>query len=496
MFPSLTKILSFFSETSEKPLERFFANTFIKSGLLEVVENIIGAPINIVGRGVLQEDSDLWEPLKVATQLKHLGVFESVRHSVGFEDEPLIFNYNASLTFPSDYNAKKKLITGGCSSVSLSSALWRCLGESVERFSSFNVDKYKLRTASISELKSVILNPITVSGFSEQQLNEKFKEHRITNKSVFSWTQGYSLTRRRKTWIPAQLVYGGYKRLPQEPIIRSYVTTGAAAFYGSKEQAVINGILEILERDAFMISWLNKLTLPRINLGEINYQPIEHLYEKIRRYNLEVLVLDMTTNIPIPSMLCIIFDPTGHGSISVSAKTDFVRETAVLEAMEGAIKLRKFIRKIYENEHDKNNLNSFKAPSMPKDLQERALFWMHDKSWEDLEFYREGEVVLLSDNKEYVSPLASSVSEQLKYLVSLLKNSGLEVLFTDITADILEKSQWRAVAVTIPQAAHLWLDERFPSYGCRRIFEVPVLKKIRQNPIIEKNINTTPHPFL
>jgi ribosomal protein S12 methylthiotransferase accessory factor len=494
MFNRLSEILEFIGGNDENIVRRFLAKSLADSNISYFLENLFGFQINVLAEGIFSESKELWKPLYLANQLKNAGIISYINSSLRvseYADEPLIFHYSAPIKLSS---SRKDIVAGGTSSISPIYALWRCLGESVERYSSFNFKEGNCRVASIKELGSNALDPRKVTGFSENQL-KNLRSNIISDNSIFRWTKGYSLTRKESFWIPSQLLYGNYKWLQGESQIRSYVTTGAAAYYGSKEQALINGILEVIERDAFMISWLNRLNLPRIDINTIDYKPVQDLLSKIKRYNFEIHLLDMSTDIPIPSILGILIDPYGYGPIVVGAKTHFSKEDAVLSVVEDVIKTRYFIRRIYENH--KKEIEENNIPVIPVTMEDRAIFWMKKERLSDLDFYFKGKVISFDDIKSREDLYYNlEPKETLDKLVKLLAEHKLEVFYADLTPENIENTPWRAVSVVIPQAAYLWLNELFPSYGCRRIYEVPVLKGYRNNPSTESDINKTPHPFL
>ncbi len=134
----------------------------------------------------------------------------------------------------------------------------KTVGEGLERFCLCVYREKHFLLSTFDKISQKALSPLSFAGISpsQRQANPRLK---IDEKSVFRWVEGFSLYDKKKVFIPAQLVYVGYKYHPQEPMIREQISTGAAAA-DSFKGALYKGICEAVERDAFMITYFNKLS--------------------------------------------------------------------------------------------------------------------------------------------------------------------------------------------------------------------------------------------
>ena len=79
------------------------------------------------------------------------------------------------------------------------------------------------------------------------------------------WVRGWSLTRGCEVFVPAILVYLKFPvRSPSERFI-NMVSTGTAA-HSDLHEAVLGGLLEVIERDAIAMTWLQRLRLPEVTV--------------------------------------------------------------------------------------------------------------------------------------------------------------------------------------------------------------------------------------
>lgn len=420
--------------------------------------------------------------------LKFKKVVKNFYRSLNFNDEPKLFQYACVMKSPSFIwgDNKGEDISSGIA-IDEDRAKIKALGEAIERYC-LSLCSKDLKKASLKELDNRALDIKTVVNFSPRQLkNKRFKECRINENDVFEWVKGYSITKRKTVFIPAQLVFVPYKHFNKEKIIREPITTGAACST-SLSGAIYRGICEIIERDAFMITYLNRLKVPLIDVENSHNMKIKNLANYFKRYRLEIYVFDITTDIKIPSVMSILIDRTGMGpAVSVGLSADLDYEKAVLKSMEEAQHSRPWIRTML---FEGKQLNK---PSKHLDLDERAVLWSDIKMIRYLDFLlKNKEVKKMGKHKKYKGTL-----KMLKKTLEIFNKKNIEILFVDVTTPPAVKIGFKTVKVIIPQMQPLYLTEHLKYLGGRRLYEVPKLLGYRKTEIKEENLYTTiPHPFL
>lgn len=401
-----------------------------------------------------------------------------------YNDEPKIFAYTAE--YRSKY--KNKNIASGFS-FNKNKALIRVFGESIERFCLDNYKSKSLVVSSIKKLKAPYLDPFQVTPFSPNQLKKRsFRKFKYNNHSRFNWIQGISIAQKKNLLVPAQLVCFNYAYLKGESTILLPISTGTAAGI-SIQSAVYRGICEIIERDAFMIAYLNKIPSPRLNLDSIHNKIISNILNIFKRYRLTLVVSDVTTDIPIPAFVAIILDKTGFGpAVSVGLKAGFDIEETIIGAIEESVMTRSWIRDkyIYTNPN-------YKRQNIISSIQDRAHFWFPVETIKYLDFWIHSK----SKNIEKIAPNdLNSREDRLNKAVKLLKTKHMDVIYVDITYDKIKRYDFAVVKVIIPQLHPLYLDERYPYLGGNRLYEAPVKMGFFKKPKNEEELNKTPHPFL
>ncbi len=370
-------------------------------------------------------------------------------------------------------------------------ALIRVLGEAIERYCLDHYAPKALFVGSSERLKFPHLDPLRIVVFSKKQLRKKsFEIFRINKNSKFKWVHGLSLTQKQERLIPVQLVAMNYARIKNEPLILFPISTGAAAGT-SLQSAIYRGICEIVERDSFLISYLNKLPSPRVDLASIADPKINEVLQICNRYKLEMIVIDLTTDLQIPAFAAIILDRTKAGpAVSVGLKAGFNIKTSIIGAMEEAFLTRFWARDnfIYTNYSHKPKKQKNKTTIS---LKENFRFWFSTDSIKYLDFWLEKKNARIF-TKADVTPYRDNLEE----MIELLRRKNIEILYVDITNPRIKEYSFTVVKVIIPQLQPLYLDQRYPYFGGNRLFEVPVrlgfLEKSRQ----ENQLNKIPHPFL
>ena len=426
--------------------------------------------------------SFLYKGLKVLIQK---GLFQKIRKFPFYNDEPKCFSFSVQWTDHNDLSGYNS--AGGCS-FSRKTALIRALGETFERYT---LSTYQDNTSlwsnynNLKKLHKRVLNPKDILSFSYFKTKPNFEIYK-NEFDMLEWTEGVSLTQQGKSvLIPAQLISVPYKFKPKEPVIRFPITTGAAC-YSSLRGAILNGLLEVIERDAFMISYLNKLSRNIINVTRSHDRDIKTILSSIKKYNLELYILDISTDVPVYSILAIIIDRTGLGpAVSLGMKSALGIKKAIIGAVEESIHGRFWIREALLQTKKTKIRRIQKKRYYLADIKERGILWSDPKMINKINFFFSGKHIQLTS---LLSKKANSLEDVLKWF----KKHNIEVIYKDITLPEIRKQGIYVVKVIIPQFQPLYLDEAFPYQTGERLKNVPL--KLGLNPL--QKIYKFPHPFL
>ena len=476
-------------------LRKFWKKAF--SRFLIFAEKYFGSMLLLEIPAHLQNiDPEMYKAVDSAFELKRLGLIEEVRELPRFPDEPFFFRY---ASFPPRVNS------GGADLLSRKNALWKTIGETTERNLWYHSNYFftnSLQQTSYEKVKKSAVDIFQLAGFSKEQKNE-FDFLSFDEKTVFGWLPARSVVSGEKKWCPAQLVSSFYfgrnvktskNDTRKEPMLRWAITTGLATGQ-SLEEAVTKGILEVIERDAFMISYLNKLSLPVVDLEDLAEQDndLQNIIRSLKRYRLEVYFVRLLTDFPVHAYLSIIIDRTGLGpAVAVGASTDFDLKKCLTDALSESLSVRMSL---------KNSLGVENQPLEKLDRRGRLRFWAQSENVTKIDFFLQGPKIKLGIAKnnsffkkyklEQKSFRRAYYKKKLGILKSELKRKKHEACWAELTDPDTKKLGFRCVQVVIPQLQPMHLYEAVPYFSGKRLKEVP--KKFGYDPL--EQINQAPHPF-
>ncbi len=358
---------------------------------------------------------------------------------------------------------------------SLDKAQERTIGESIERYCSMLINQPIMKLKA-NEIKDKI-NLFNITRYTDEQILEhNLNIKQISNDTELYWVKGKDeLNKGIEKWIPTDLVYLNhfYKDRP----IREMTSTGLAAG-PTLSYAIINGILECIERDSFTIMWQNRLSMPIINQQSIKSKIITNVLDKIEQLGLKVTIIDMTSDIEVPSYLTIIQNNKPPYT-TFGASTHFSSKEALLSSIREAsacynLNIRAYIEG-YNPELTSSDFGSF------TDFHQHAAFYAYQENIEAINFLFKGEIVNFQNNKTSWITNSNDLLEHLKYL-------GIDTYSIDITSNDVKKVGLHVARVIMPKLA--FLEVSYPMLNCERIFKVPLKLGYKLD-----GLNPYPHPF-
>lgn len=183
------------------------------------------------------------------------------------------------------------------------------LCESLERYSGLYDGSERLRRATWEDLQGEAPHPNNYLQFSEAQMNTREEWNqtcpphleiptRFDESRSIAWAFSWSLTHQTRRYLPAAYSYYDYP----VPVDESFCipdSNGNAAG-SSLEDAILQGFLELVERDAVAIWWENRIRRPGVDIGRWNDTYIAPLNDFYARMNRTFWLLDLTTDLEIP----------------------------------------------------------------------------------------------------------------------------------------------------------------------------------------------------
>jgi oxazoline/thiazoline synthase len=346
------------------------------------------------------------------------------------------------------------------------------LMEAIERYSGiFQGDEIRAKRRFADFQSDEAIPPNEVLLFSDAQLRQGSAPTLSSGEAIpalfdrsakIEWSPVWSLRDARFKYLPTSLLYFFYR--------------GAAAFAADSngcaagntlEEAMVQGFLEVVERDAYAIWWYNRLQRPELDLGQFDNSFVRDLQKQLAQADRRLWVLDVTSDLGIPTFVAVThWRQNGRENIEFGSGAHFDARIALLRAL--------------------TELNQF-----------LALGLMGGGTGEKSSL--DGAIPLRLQDHPYLTPSGNPMvrpefgskfghldtREQVTACVSLAKQAGLDFLVLDQTRPDIEAP---VVRVIVPGLRHF-----YRRFAPGRLYDVPVKLGLRDRPLKENELNPI-HP--
>jgi oxazoline/thiazoline synthase len=283
---------------------------------------------------------------------------------------------------------------------------------------------------------------------------------RFDPSATVEWSPVWSLRDERFRYLPTGLLYFFYGA-------GFTADSNGCAAGNTVGEAIVQGFLELVERDAYAIWWYNRLQRREVDLSQFDDSYIRDLQVQFAEAGRRLWVLDVTSDLGIPTFVSIAhWVKDGKENIEFGSGAHFDARIALLRAL--------------------TELNQFLALGLMGGAS-------GDKSSLD------GTTPLRLDNYPYLTPTGEpavrlssdskfgrlDVHEQVKACVNIARQQGLDFLVLDQTRADIEVP---VVRVIVPGLRHF-----YRRFGPGRLYDVPIKLGLRDRPTPEDELNPV-HP--
>jgi ribosomal protein S12 methylthiotransferase accessory factor len=183
------------------------------------------------------------------------------------------------------------------------------LCEGLERYSGVFRGDEPRRPARQAELGGAAVALGDCLLFSERQYRERDARNAGCSRFSFiplpfdpeleiEWSPVWSLTRRELRYLPTTFCYYDYA----QPCAKTYCVacSNGSAAGNTLEEAILQGFLELVERDAVALWWYNRVRRPGVDLASFGEPYLDRLRAFLQAHGRDFWVLDLTTDLGIP----------------------------------------------------------------------------------------------------------------------------------------------------------------------------------------------------
>ncbi|MFD0663490.1 TOMM precursor leader peptide-binding protein [Thermocatellispora tengchongensis] len=334
-----------------------------------------------------------------------------------------------------------------------------------------------------------------------------------------NWVWGHSFARNEPILVPETYAYyrmhapghghghghGDEMPLsgPRPPVDRPFVyeISNGCALGGCLEEAILHGILEVAERDAFLLTWYARLPVRRLDLDTAADRRIPLMAERLRRdLGYDVHAFDTTTEHGIPSVWVMAVHPSDHDDVPkmlCSAGSSFSPERAVANALLELAPLVQWRQDSMIEERERI-LAMLDDPDQVISMHDHSLVNAHHAAFPRLEFlFRDpGAVPIAESFAGTFRPRNEDLTADLRATVDRYLERGQDVVVVDQTTPEHAAGGFTCVKVIIPGLLPMTFGHRLRRVeGLPRLYEVPRMLGYADAPARPEDINPHPHPF-
>jgi ribosomal protein S12 methylthiotransferase accessory factor len=364
------------------------------------------------------------------------------------------------------------------------------IGEAVERYSGSYVPEERLVVASADELGPDAVDPRRFALFSAGQYGAPgFPFRPFERDTVVSWVEGFRLPGGERAYLPAQLVYMPWRREAPDEIRIGHATSSGLACGATLEEAVLGGLLELVERDAFMLAWHDRLSLPLLDWsGDAELTRIDRRY--FAPSGLEHAAVDLGVFLGVPTVLGVVHGPAGRlGALGVGAASAPTVAVAWRKALAEAFSVQRWVRDVALEEPERigrpaSEIRTFDGHTLyyaAEDCAARAAFLDASAERRDV-----GEIAPLEGD---------DVLALIEAVAGRLAEHGLSAYAVDVTSPDVAAAGLRVVHAVAPELCPLDVVEGARFLGGSRLYEAAWQAGLLPRPLTEADLNPDPHPF-
>jgi ribosomal protein S12 methylthiotransferase accessory factor len=356
------------------------------------------------------------------------------------------------------------------------------LCEGLERYSGVFRGNEPRRRARLAELGGAAVPLNDCLRFSERQYRERrtrnvgasrfsFIPVPLDTEAQIEWSPVWSLTRGELRYLPTAFCYYDYPQ-PQEQTFCIACSNGCAAG-NTLEEAILQGFLELVERDGVALWWYNRVRRLGVELDSFGEPYLQRLQGFLHDHGREFWVLDLTTDLGIPVFA------------SITRRTDGLPEQIVPgfgAHLDPKIALLRAVTEM-------NQMLSSPLLGRPEKEAEKEPMDSDTAHWLETATTENQPYLLPAEGLPRVAPSypqawTDDVAEDVRSCQALVERAGMEMLVLDQTRP--------EVGLPVAKVIVLGLRHFWARLAPGRLYDVPVQLGWHTRPLAEHELNPMP----
>ncbi|MFE4451674.1 TOMM precursor leader peptide-binding protein [Streptomyces sp. NPDC056796] len=353
-------------------------------------------------------------------------------------------------------------------------------------------------TGSWNSLKADAVDPATCGFYDPRTYRDDPLVDPFDPDRAIPWEWGWSLRDDRPVLVPSRLVYYS-AGLAADNFV--FECSNGCAIGGCLEEAVLGGLLELVERDAFLNAWYGNARLTGIDLATVGGPTAAAMAERATLQGYDVHVLDNRIDLAIPVATAVaVRRDGGPGTLSFAAAASLDPRSAVEGALSEVLTYiphlaRQTGERLHELEAMADDFHRVRHLKDHAQLYGLPRMAAHARSYlEPLAVRPFDEVYRRWETTD--RPRTGDLSDDVRAVVGELAAAGHDVIAVDQTTPEQERMGLRTVSTLVPGLLPIdfgWNRQRAPLMPRLRT----ALRRggHRTTDLTDAEIRMVPHPF-
>ncbi len=300
-----------------------------------------------------------------------------------------------------------------------------------------------------------------------QKVPEPFDEER-----EIDWTPVWSLSTEEFKYLPTAYCYYGY---PKSEKPDCWADSNGCAAGNTLEEAILQGFLELVERDSVALWWYNRLRKPGIDLDSFDdpyFQALKRYYQALNR---ELWVLDLTSDLKIPTFA------------AISRRREREVEDIVLgygTHFDPAIAIQRALTELNQVLPSVLLANAEGSTQYAPSADPLAVEWWKTATVEQHSYLLPDKNIAPKVPADYPQLWSDDLREDVINCKQIVEKQGMEMLVLDQTRPDIGL---KVVKVIVPGMRHFW-----KRLGQGRLYQVPHKMGWLKESLMENQLNPFP----
>lgn len=354
------------------------------------------------------------------------------------------------------------------------------LCEAVERYSGvYRGEEYRVQGSKTS-LGEAAIDPRACMLYSERQYAERdawnARERRLDfipmpfdPDIAMEWTPVWSMTNADVRYLPTNYLFYSHPTPPESRFCLP--DSNGCAAGNTVEEAILQGFMELIERDSVALWWYNRIARPELDLDSVDITYVQQLRQAHARQNRHLWVLDLTADFGIPAFVALSRRTDSDvEDITFAPAAHFDPKIALLRALTELNQMMPGVQKIG---HNGSSQYAYDDPE--------AQHWWGTATIANQPYLAPAAHLPKRRLDDFSVTWSDDLRDDIEQCRSLVEARGLEMLVLNQTRPDIGIP---VTKVIVPGLRHFWAR-----YAPGRLYDVPVQMGWLDAPTAEDDLN-------